>query len=401
MSALVGALGSVIGYLGAEVAERAVFERLLWPQRFYHDPNPTVLIKQALLMTMGGPLHSTALATLDVFRNNGLYLGTRRGDMLGTAFLSDIHVPNYSRTGSNEKDMGKESRNGFWVRTMRSITKPPENGTRLAAATPTPYRALHLLLQLSLRRVDPSETMGQNVVKVTEDLSVGRYIIMIFILFLSELSSIAAAVVAGARFKTWWLVVYFSLPIIFKLIAVCFTVRREGLQDDDALGITPGVAPSNVIYEVVDPNRSFLLIKGPATVIQQFFRHYGHPKRDSQAVWLPDRAREVICIIVIYGFVLYFPAGLIAALWMSPEVQYLWLGYELYAILAMHIVRIAGWEGCGRLEEHVARLLGDGHEVWLESSGGTTIAATLVTETVTNQAGGKLRVNEIVQTGRP
>ena len=37
MSALSGALGSIIGYLGAEIAEANIFDRLLWPQRFYND----------------------------------------------------------------------------------------------------------------------------------------------------------------------------------------------------------------------------------------------------------------------------------------------------------------------------------------------------------------------------
>jgi len=65
MSALVGALGSVIGYLGSEVAQVSIFERLLWPERFYNDFNFSVFIKQSLFMTMGGPLHAAALATLD------------------------------------------------------------------------------------------------------------------------------------------------------------------------------------------------------------------------------------------------------------------------------------------------------------------------------------------------
>lgn len=87
---LAGALGSIVGYLGAEVAEDAIFENLLWPQRFYNDRTLGSLTQQFLFMGMGGPLHRAALATLDQLRDHGLYLGPRRGDMLGTAFYKDL-----------------------------------------------------------------------------------------------------------------------------------------------------------------------------------------------------------------------------------------------------------------------------------------------------------------------
>jgi len=113
MSALAGALGSVIGYLGAEVAEETLFERILWPQRIYNDFDFWTCIKMTAFMLMGGPLHAAALRTLDTFRDNGLYLGRRRGNMLGTAFLRDIGVRNFCRTNKREKDVAKESRNAF------------------------------------------------------------------------------------------------------------------------------------------------------------------------------------------------------------------------------------------------------------------------------------------------
>lgn len=85
-SIIIGALGSVIGYLGAEAATESFFERLLWPERFFNDANPYVLLKLTLCLPISGPLHGAALESLDTFRNNGLYLGTRRGNMLGTTF---------------------------------------------------------------------------------------------------------------------------------------------------------------------------------------------------------------------------------------------------------------------------------------------------------------------------
>jgi hypothetical protein len=82
MTAIAGALGSVIGYVGGEVADRALFERLLWPQRFYNDFTFGGFVRLALLMPMGGPVHKAAIETLEKFRENGLYNGAVRGDML-------------------------------------------------------------------------------------------------------------------------------------------------------------------------------------------------------------------------------------------------------------------------------------------------------------------------------
>ena len=68
---------------------------------------------------------------------------------------------------------------------------------------------------------------------------------------------------------------------------------------------------------------------------------------------------------LVYLFALYFPSGLIALIWMEPGVQYLWLGYQIYAILVMHVFRIARWGGSRRIEECIAGNLESGKEVWL------------------------------------
>src|SRR5436853_3420182 len=78
-NAIAGALASMIGYLGTEAAEPTIFERLLWPQRFYHDNSLGGLVQSAFLMPMGGPIHKAALEVLDMFRKRGLYRGLQRG----------------------------------------------------------------------------------------------------------------------------------------------------------------------------------------------------------------------------------------------------------------------------------------------------------------------------------
>lgn len=55
MTAVVSALGAVVGYLGPEVAEESLFERILWPQRFFNYVDLPTLLKTSILMPMGGP----------------------------------------------------------------------------------------------------------------------------------------------------------------------------------------------------------------------------------------------------------------------------------------------------------------------------------------------------------
>lgn len=122
----------------------------------------------------------------------------------------------------------------------------------------------------------------------------------------------------------------------------------------------------------------------------QFFLHYGHPIRTLKM----DRCREIIGICLCYAFVLYFPAGLLAILWMEPGVQYVWLGYQVFTIVAMHLVRLFGLKNRGRTEEHIADLLTEGKEVWLCDEHGPNIAATIKVD----EAGSILAAREIVRT---
>jgi hypothetical protein len=403
MSVLIGALGSVIGYLGGDAAEASVFERLLWPRRFYHQLNFSSFAKQSIFMTMGGPLHAAALQVLDVFRDNGLYLGRRRGNMLGTAFYTDIHTENFVRTSDELKDTPKESRNGFWVQVLRNITKCPGN-TRLpkidseSNAAPPPFRAMQLIHHLTLElvaegpRQDASDTVHVREDVLTMQVALG--------IVCSELSAVAVAAVAGARFHCWWLIAYMCIPLVLKLLALCLGVRRHGLQLKKLLEEEEGSMADVQIFEVKDPNHGFVIIEGLQPVVHQFFGHYGHPKRDRRSTLLPDRLREVCCIALVYMFVLYFPVGLFVMLWAREEIQILWLAYQLYAVVVMHLVRILGWAGCGRTEERVAKLLSEGKRVVLESAEGCPVAATLKTSTISNMKEGKKEVEAIIRQRR-
>ncbi|PYH88868.1 hypothetical protein BO71DRAFT_124301, partial [Aspergillus ellipticus CBS 707.79] len=89
LSTTLSAASTLIGYIGTEVATTSNFHRVLWPQRSYNNFSFSNAWKPALLMPLGGPLHTAALKTIDQFFTNGLFQGPDLGHMLGTAFFPD------------------------------------------------------------------------------------------------------------------------------------------------------------------------------------------------------------------------------------------------------------------------------------------------------------------------
>lgn len=106
-SVLFGALGAILGYLGGGAADSVLFECLLWPERFYNDfRNPSTLVKFSVFLSMGGPIHAAALKALEKMGNHGLYLGSERGNVLGTASSRILQCEfTLQRTGQREKMM--------------------------------------------------------------------------------------------------------------------------------------------------------------------------------------------------------------------------------------------------------------------------------------------------------
>ncbi|KAB8276176.1 hypothetical protein BDV30DRAFT_236010 [Aspergillus minisclerotigenes] len=403
MSIIIGALGSVIGYLGAEASAESFFERLLWPQRFYNDADLFVLIRLALCLPMSGPLHGAALESLDTFRNNGLYFGMRRGDMLGTTFYHDTGTKYYHLKGTDadQREDAKDSRNGFWVQVLREVTCRNRDA-RLAVQDPEdpamdqipPYRAMQLVHHLRLHYARNADHAGQGAIEITEASISWRTVLGTI---LSELSSIVIAITAAAAkpFKTYWLAGYMLVPLVLKLVALFTSVRRDSILDEQEAG--DDQRSEDELYEIDDPTHGFSIIEGPPSVVLQFFRHYGHPTRDSGAAGRRDRMREVMSMALIYLFMLYFPAGLISSLWMPDNTQFLWLSFQVYTIVAMHAVRIVGWDNCGRTEARVARHLERNERVWLRRPDGLGVIASLETRDFPNVASAKREAGVIIR----
>lgn len=383
---ITGALGTILGYLGAEVAEVSVFERLLWPQRYYNDLNLMILLRLIFLMPAGGPLHRAALETLTRFQKNGLHLGKTRGNMLGTAFYGRVDVSYFARTLIGQENAAKESRNGFLVRIFHALahgheTKQDDN-EKILSALGVDRRAHIPLHHVSIRRCTSRTPMPRERVVVSEDQLTWKCFVGVVA---SELTAIVAAVVAGTYTHTTWLVVYFLLPLVFKIVSFGTSVRREGLRaaNDDESEV-------ETIFELEDLNHGLFLVQGPDYLVRQFCRHYGHPIRGVDIT--ANRWREIMSMILVYLFVAYFPAGLIALLWLDDDAQALWLSYQLYIVFVMHVSRLMGFDGCSRTEERIARHLKKGKEVTLSDSTGASIIFEVETVWLQNVTEGRKAV---------
>lgn len=402
--ALVGALGSVIGYLGSEVAEDTVFERLLWPQRFYNDFDLAICLKMVFLMPMGGPLHKAALQTFDTFRRKGLYSGGQKGHMLGSAFFSDQNLKYRVFSSENQELDDLEVRNSIWVEVLRRVKKsdsetlqPMKNFDDESKAEPEQiFRRSRQYLK-HLRIFKPEKTSKRDITIVAEDLLTWRTFAGIVA---SEISAIAVALVVGIKENNVWFAVYLCLPLLLKLVSSAVAVRREHLlisrprnarnKKPQSPAVECGLR--SMICEVSDPDQGFLVIEGPEALVLQFFKHYGHPIREKPS----DRFRECVSMALVFAFVLCFPFGLLSMLWVKLEIQYLWLSYQMYAILAMHVLRLIDGGGCGRTEESISSKLSKGREVRLRSQDCSGVAATLELTPVDSVKRGRDLVAKIV-----
>ncbi|PNP73904.1 hypothetical protein FNYG_12755 [Fusarium nygamai] len=400
MAAIIAAVGSVIGYVGAEVAEESLFERILWPQRFYNALDITTALKLAILTPMGGPLHRAALGVLDRFREHGLYRGRAVGTLLGTVFFHDRGLVYIYHTAAEERDRSikKQARNCLWDEVLRNIqpgvlaatTRQAGTAGFEAQATRRVKRSTHYLFRLRLEVIS-AKSLPRMAMVVREDHITLR---MVLGVLLSELVSAGMAVAVGLTEGYYAFTALLGMPMALKLLTIAVSVQREGFKlehlplanipDSDPNGkqpvsviktpapVTGHLSPQSAlpaesqpeIFELLDPSIGIILIEtSHPDILRGFTRHYGHPLRAT----LLDRTREILNIGIVYAFALKFPAELVVLAWAPTTVQWLWLAYQVYAVLAMHLARLIGWTGCGRTEELLARLLQNNGTTYLAS----------------------------------
>lgn len=390
LNSLAGALGSIIGYLGAEAAEPYLFERLLWPQRFYNTHSLTTFLGSALLMPMGGPLHRAALEVLDRFRKKGLYAGKLRGHMLGTAFYPNSGL-RFRFHGYDGADHDSEVRNGLWINVLRGlrghyvkVEQGGARGTDVETQETETRRADQMVYHLRLSVPEESQTKGVKVF-CEDNISLATPFVMVA----SEVTAIGCALlILLAEQRCFWFAAYMCLPLILKLLSIPCCVRRE-----PAIPNVKSPQGPDFLVEIDDYDHGFPLISGPEELVRQFFRHWGHPIR--KGPW--DRARENMSMTLIFGFVFCFPIGLLSMLWVTTTVQIVWLAYQMYVIVVMHFNRLIGFEGPGRLEAAMAHELANTGKILLHSKNGGTIMAELTAHSVSRYREGCEKVKEIAR----
>ncbi|KAL8785648.1 MAG: hypothetical protein Q9195_008545 [Heterodermia aff. obscurata] len=332
-AAVLGALGTLIGYVGTEISVNDLFERLLWPQRYYNSPSAHAAWKIALLMPMGGPLHKAALRTLDSFYKNGLFKGSRQGHILGSAFFADTGRP-YQLHKGRDSPTAEQVRNGMWVRVVDEmpmllkdpVSKKPKHEDAIPLTKPVRQKVA--VSHLHLMRSVASDT-GPVISEETRSIGVKT----IGWLIATETTGIVIALVVLFVWRSA-LMLLWLLPLLLKLLSACFSVPREGLTQHQS-SHSEKDQHQEVKFEIIPNGNGFLIIEGEESLVVQFFRHYGHPVR--------SRGREILQIAIVTAFGLLFPLGLLCSLlWMPPGMQTVWLSYQLYSTVALHIYHFAG-----------------------------------------------------------
>lgn len=385
------ALGTIVGYLGAETASSSIFERQLWPTRFYNTSSYRSLAAIALLMPCGGPIHRAAVEALDNFTRSGLWRGYCRGDMLGTAFFKDTKQKYIVHSGPTEEgETVADARNAFWITVLdlvpwqKNIENPGPSrkaGVEEAGSSRETIRSRRPIFSLRL-----TYAQGKNGAVSVVDGDVGnvkpRHIAA---LLASETVTLAFGIVVAAVWRSLF-ALWFLAPLLLKVLGLVASVRRESMrvQSTSARGtkgpLSEGESgqssPPLSICSSMTHEKGFMLIHGPSLLLTQFFKHYGHPIRHRRGL-KSDRAREVASMIIVILIALVYPAGLLLFIFARQGIQWTWLAYELYTMFAMHMYRFANGEFIGTTQYRIARELGRGNTVSFSNSIGQAIIAVL------------------------
>lgn len=376
-SSLFTAFGAVLGYIGAEAVTELSIEGMLWPQRFYSNFTLASLPVLVFFMPMGGPLHKAALKALDTIFLHGLFKGSNQGQMLGTSFF---HQLNWEYTMHDEHGPSHTGplRNCLWSRVLSYIPIPmldrerctdaapgdsAEKGIAPAGRSTLPLRARTVVSHLTLSRPTAEDLASQDLPFVGEAVGIPGLRVFLAVCA-SELSALVTAFGIFAAYRSLWALLWF-LPLLLRLIGTFSALEREPLvSTSSSVASDP---PCDVEIHCPRSEGSFMVVTGPPALVLQFVRHYGHPIR--------NRFREVVQLSTIIAFALQFPLGLFcSSLWMPVEVQYVWLSYQLYVVLAMHVVRYSVAGRSTTTESKLAECLGRGSLLQTAGKDSTTTA---------------------------
>lgn len=375
----IGAIGAVLGYIGAEGATPAIFQRLLWPQRAHSGFTLRHALKIGLLGPSGGPIYKAALQVLDNAFANGLLRGSGRGHMLGTIFFpqskstytlesNDDHYPSHT----------EPARNCLWERVVALIPVPslaeqhPVDNEATAGLVKT-VRSQVAVHHITLSICELNNTMSSILDIATDSRRLSTR--MITAILTSEVTGVFFALLVALEWKSW-LAVLWVLPLLIKLLSAAAALERENLSLEECQrgGCSPAPAQNFEIH-MPPESGSFLVLTGPPHLCLQFFRHFGHPKR--------HRAREIWQLTLVVASACIFPLGLIFSVTiMSEPVQYAWLSYQMYLVLAMYASRYMSLELWTSTEKVIADSLAQNEDpkyLWRDETCGKTVKVILHT----------------------
>ena len=350
-----------------------------------------------LLMPIGGPIHKAAIEAMDKLVVAGLWKGYCRGKMLGTDFYEDKKQSYIIRGPGDNHSPREEGRNGFWITVLSLVPWKPQF-TPLGATSDKEasskqqevrsQRPVHLL-HLSRPDLHVSKVSEASLPVVNGDIG-GIKVRYIAAVLSSELITLIVGIVTATVWKNLFSIWYLT-PLLLKITALLCDVRRKQVTapTDDPKDNKP------ILCEVEDISNGFCLIEGKSELVLQFFRHYAHPERYRRSL-CGDRFWEVISMLTIAAAIFVYPGGLIAFIFAPITIQWVWLGYQLYAMIAMHVYRFGGGEHIGTTQKWIARELSQKHQAIFDDGSGNKVMARLETSTISSVAEGRRQVEIIV-----
>lgn len=356
-----GALGAVLGYIGAEAATGRILEDLLWPQRSFSNFRMSQTPWRVLLQPMGGPMHKAALKVFDVMYRNDIFNGPNQGHMLGTAFFPEVRW-SYTMHGQGlDADHTEPLRNCIWAQVARILPmlepkprtkggpkdeevalKRPHNQSDVVRAR---FRVNHLTITKAT--LEDKHLVRTFIHEPTQSIKIRTVMSIVA----SELTAVTIGLAVAIWYRTPWALLWI-IPVTLRLLCASLAVEREPLTD---LTSSTGASDPHCDFEVHSPETqpNFLLITGPPAIVLQFSRHYGHPKR--------NRVREFVQLAVVAAFACLFPLELLCStVWMTQPVQKIWLSYKLYCVLAMHVTRYSRAGSSSNTVDALAEALSNG-----------------------------------------
>lgn len=334
-----GAFSALLGYVGGQAATSTIFERFLWPQRHFSSLSIYDLPRLGFLYSMSGPIGSIALEAIDTAYKNGLFNGAVQGHMLGTHFYQDIGwtytLHAYGKDGERESQI----RNCLWVQALLSIPLPSltygeqaaldaERGKVDSKDAKKPVRSRVAVNHLMLAKATKEDLANKEIPFIQEEAKHLSWKSWIGIV-LTESTGLGVMICVAIIKRSLWSII-FVIPLVIRLLSALFALEREGINDmPDSVN-----QEQSRDWEIHVPaiEGKFILISGPPTIANQFFRHYGHPVR--------SRYREVIQLALTIASATYFPVGVLCQVtWMPITIQYVWTIWQVWMVIGMHFDR--------------------------------------------------------------